>query len=302
MSNPFDVLGIPRDAPEDQIKTAYRKLAREHHPDLNRDADEPTRKASEDKLKEINAAYETLKDPQKRARAAAGDTGGQGFDPFAGGGFSFHSFHDMFEQHFRQQRPVNRDIMAQVRLTLEEAFTGKTIDIEVQAPQGRRTIQVTVPAGVDEGQRLRVVGEGEKVHANLPPGNLYVTVLLAPHATFQRFRENLLMVSAVNGFDAMLGTTIEISTVDGSRVRVDVPPGVQPDDRLRVRGQGMPVVGTERRGDLILQVKVQTPTDLTDAQRDLIRRAALRPETAEAAAKEAIREKASDQNSSNENG
>lgn len=286
MSDPFVVLGVPRDATEDQIKTAYRKMAREHHPDLNRGADEATRKASEEKLKEINAAYEVLKDPQKRAQAAngggfefGGSGPGPGFHGHGPGGFGF-DIRDIFERHYEQHfgggqsRPINRDIATQVVLSLDEAFTGKTINVDIKVPgQPARSIEVKVPPGVDDGTRLRIVGEGERVHTDLPPGNLFVTVRVAEHKSFRRIAQNLMMPFLVNSLNAMLGAEVDIRTIDGSTMRVTIPAGVQPETRLRLGGQGMPLVGAPHlRGDLIIVIQIETPKNLTDEQRDLLRK------------------------------
>jgi curved DNA-binding protein len=288
VSDPFVILGVPRDATDDVIKVAYRKLARQYHPDLIRDRPEDERKVAEEKLKEINGAYEVLKDPTKRARAANINAGGQArYDfefgntgPGAGfrfeeGGDVFHNFNDLFRQHFREPpRRANNHIAAQAILTLEEAFSGKEIDIEIASPEGKRTIQVKVPAGVDDGSRLRIVGEGDKTIKEMPPGDLYVTIRIREHAIFQRVAQNLVLQQTLTVWDALLGHKIDIVTIDGRTIRVDLPAGTQDNDRLRIAGHGMPLLAAGHlRGDLVLVVKVVIPNNLSEAQKDLVRQA-----------------------------
>lgn len=281
MIDPFKVLGVPRDATDDVIKTAYRKLALQFHPDRNQGD-----KAAEEKFKEINAAYEMLKDPQRRAQAAHQNAGGprgarfdfEFGDPFAGpgGGFNTHHFdlNDIMNAFNARRVHKNNDVLVATAITLEESLSGKEVELDIRTQTAQRTIKVTIPPGVDHGSRLRIQGAGEHLYQNLPPGDLYVEIHLRPHDRFQRVAQNLLQEREIDAFQAMLGMVLEVQTLDGSTVQVNVPAGVQPGQRLRVAGHGMPVMGsTDLRGDLILALKVVIPRNLTSDQTTLIAKA-----------------------------
>lgn len=267
MTDSFAVLGVERTATPEQIKDAYRKLAMQWHPDRN-----PGDKAAEAKFIEIKAAYEDLKNPgrrtQSRERANAG-------------GFEFHFGGDMpfgFEEFFRaggfQQQRRNQDVSVHCTISLEQAMTGvESASMEIETRAGRRTVIVAIPAGADNGMRLRVTGEGERQFTDLPPGDLYVHIAVAQHERFERYAQNLAVRLSVDGFMAMLGGSIEVDLLGGGTVMVEVPVGVQSGQRLRITGRGMPVYGADRRGDLLAIVEVRTPT-LTEAQRVLVETAA----------------------------
>jgi DnaJ-class molecular chaperone len=274
MTDPFAVLGVERTATPEQIKTAYRKLAMTWHPDRN-----PGDKAAEAKFKEINAAYEKLKNPDRRPNAQSSDRANAG-------GFEFHFGGDMpfgFEQFFRQGddfpfgargRPRNHDVSIHCTISLEQAMTGvESATMEIETRAGRRTVIVAIPAGADNGMRLRVTGEGERQFTDLPPGDLYVHIAVAQHARFERYAQNLAVRLTVDGFTAMLGGSVEVDLLGGGSVMLEVPTGVQPGQRLRITGHGMPIYGSDQRGDLLAIVEVRTPT-LTEAQRVLIETAA----------------------------
>jgi DnaJ-class molecular chaperone len=269
MTDSFAVLGVERTATPEQIKAAYRKLAMTYHPDRN-----PGDKAAEAKFKEINAAYEDLKNPGRRSNAQSRDRAGAS-------GFEFHFGGDMpfgFEEFFRgggfQQQRRNQDVSIHCTISLEQALTGvESAAMEIETRAGRRTVIVTIPAGADNGMRLRVTGEGDRQFSDLPPGDLYVHIAVAQHARFERYAQNLAVRLSVDGFMAMLGGSIEVDLLGGGTVMLDVPAGVQPGQRLRITGHGMPVYGADRRGDLLAIVDVRTPT-LTEAQRVLVETAA----------------------------
>lgn len=271
MTDPFSILGVTRDATDDQIKSSYRKLAMQYHPDRN-----PGDKAAEERFKEISAAYETLKDPIKRQFAQGQAQHGQ--RQRAPGGFEFSfdghnfQFEDIFSAFGHGRPHRNNDLQTSYAITLEQAFHGAEIDLELRTRVGVRYARVTVPAGIDSGVRLRVQGEGERVYGNLPPGDLYVIIEVRPHQSYRRIQQNLTTHATIDAFDAMTGTTIDVMSLDGKTITVTVPAGVQVGQRLRVPGFGMPVLGTDVRGDLLVVVEVRIPANLSEDQIEQLRR------------------------------
>lgn len=275
MSDPFAILGVARDATDDQIKAAFRKLAMQYHPDRN-----PGDKAAEERFKEINAAYETLKDPIKRqfAQGQQSQRGPQfrqrGPDHFE---FSFNSggfdFNDVFGTFHAARQHRNNDLQTSYAVTLEQAFHGAEIELELRTRVGTRYARFTIPPGVDNGTRLRIQGEGERVYGNLPAGDLYVTIEVAQHQRFQRVSQNLTLNLPIDAFDAILGTEMTVETIEGKTITVTVPEGVQQGQRLRVSGHGMPILTSpDLRGDLLVVLHLTTPQGLTPEQLALVGR------------------------------
>lgn len=269
MNDPFVTLGVSRDATPEQIKAAFRKLAVQWHPDKN-----PGDKVAEARFKEINAAHQILSDPQKRAEAMSPR-------PQAGGDFEFDlrahqgpfGFDDIFNAfHSQRQQRRNSDISVSAVITLEQALNGAEATMEIRTRQGARHAAITIPPGVDSGQRLRVTGQGDQTHRDLPSGDLYVTIMVQPHDHFDRVGQNLLTRAHVTAFTAMLGGDIEVNLLGGGAVAVTIPKGTQPGQKLRVSGHGMPVVGQGVRGDLIVVVEVTIPV-LSPEQSFLIEQA-----------------------------
>lgn len=261
MRDPYDVLGLTRDATEDQIKTAYRRLAMEYHPDRNPGQD------TAEKFKEISAAYEQLKDPKKRAQHDASQNGFHGFD--FGSGMSFEDIFSAFSAHVHNR---NRDIHVRAVITLEEAFTGKTIKVQYANHSGQHTANVTLPPGVDSNMRIKLEGKGATIFPNHPPGDLYVSVSIAPHHIFQRSGPHLLASHRIDAFDAILGTTISMNGLDGETITATVFPGTQAGSRIKIAGKGMPIFGGQpgQRGDLIVALTVETPV-LTNEQTEALK-------------------------------
>jgi molecular chaperone DnaJ len=340
----YVTLGVAKDASADDLKKAYRKLAMQFHPDRN-----PGDKKAEAKFKEINEAYDILKDDQKRAaydrmgHAAfeQGGPGAGGFD-FSGGGGGLG---DIFDQMFgdfmggrgRSRGPrAGADLRTAVEIDLVEAYAGtkkhlrvptrvaceacagtgsesKDRGVEtcggcggtgkVRAQQGffliertcptcggqgrvirnpcrvcqgagtvqrERTLQVQVPAGVEDGTRIRLPGEGEAGGPGGSPGDLYVHVAIRPHAIFQRDGANIFCRVPLPMTQAALGGEIEVPAIDASKARVKIPPGTQTGDQFRLRGKGFSVLRSAARGDMYIQVSVETPQHLTKRQRELL--------------------------------
>ncbi len=348
MADYYEVLGISRNATDDEIKRAYRALARQYHPDSNPDAP-----GAEDMFKEVNLAYETLRDPERRrrydvfgddgGRAAAGGPGGPG-----GPGEAF-GFGDLFDAFFggdpfgngRGQAgpPRAPDAEVVVHLDLAGAAFGTTATVDVRLPvscercegsgcepgthparcevcggagevrevrrsilgqivtaapcvacsatgsripspcrecrgDGRvrasRTIDVEVPAGVDDGQRLRLSGRGPAAPRGGVPGDLYVTVRVAVDERFERQGEDLLHVRAIAFTQAALGTHLDVETLEGTEELI-IPPGTQPGHVFKLKGRGVPALRGRGRGDLLVRVDVEVPSHLSAEEDELLR-------------------------------
>jgi len=283
MEDYYKILELNESASPEEIKAAYRKLAKQHHPDLNKgNAD------SEALFKKINEANDTLGDPQKRAQydqQRRFGNRGPGGNPFGGGfpGQEFHfnfggqPFEEMFSQFFGAGSPFgrpparNRDYQFNLNITLEEAFAGKSMPVNFDANGQNTNITVNIPAGIENGARMRYQGQGERTVPNAPPGDLYITVMINEHAVFQRHAHHLHTNMRVDAIAAMLGVTQDLKTIDGSMINVSVPAGTQHGATLRVQGYGMPVQHNSRhRGDLHIHVELSTPTNLTQNQRDML--------------------------------
>jgi molecular chaperone DnaJ len=339
----YEVLGVQRGASDADLKAAFRKLAMQHHPDRN-----PGDTTCEHRFKEVNEAYEILKDPDKRA--AYERFGHAAFEQGGGGGAGFDAgfastFSDIFEDLFgmgggRRGRGSGRerggDLRYNMEITLEEAYAGKAAQVRIPtsvtcegcsgsgaktgtnpkpcptcggqgkirhaqgfftlertcpACHGRgqvidnpcpscsgsgrvmreRTLSVNIPAGVEDGTRIRLAGEGEAGVRGGPPGDLYIFLSLASHALFQRESADLHCRVPISMVTASLGGEFEVPTIEGAKTRVKVPEGTQSGRRFRLTGKGMPVLRSKQTGDMYVQVVVETPQKLTKRQKELMR-------------------------------
>ena len=338
----YETLGVSRGASDAELKSAFRKAAMQCHPDRN-----PGDKASELRFKEVNEAYQTLSDAQKRAaydrfgHAAFDGGGGAGFG--MGEGFA-SSMADIFDDLFgdvmgRRGRSSGRergsDLRYNMEITLEEAFSGKTASLKVptsvtceacsgtgakpgskpktcstcgghgrvRAQQGffaiertcptcqgrgeiidnpcqacngagrvsrERTLSVNIPAGVEDGTRIRLAGEGEAGMRGGPPGDLYIFLAIKPHPFFQRDGADLYCRVPISMVQAALGGEIGVHTLDGGESKVKIPDGTQSGRQFKIRGKGMPVLRARDFGDLYIQANVETPQNLTRRQRELL--------------------------------
>lgn len=351
----YEVLGVSKTATQDELKKAYRKLARKYHPDLNKDNAEAA-----EKFKECNEAYSVLSDEQKRAQYdqfghAAFENGGMGGGGFGGaggfGGFGGSGMEDIFDMFFGGQggRGGSRakagpqrgaDLRFDLEITFEEAafglekeinlyrdevcdhchgegaepgskvetcpecngsgyvrFTqntmfgqmvnerpcsrckgeGKIISEPCRECRGKGTVKrnkklkVKIPAGVDNGSRLRVSGEGEAGAKGGPSGDLYVYLYVKPHKFFERDGTTVLCEVPINIVQATLGADIKVPTLDG-QVTMKVPEGTQPGKVMRIKGKGIPSLRNGSRGDQLVRIKVVVPTKLSDKQKDALRK------------------------------
>lgn len=279
MADLYKILGVNAQADSDQIKKAYRKLARELHPDLNPDPQ------AQERFKQVNQAYETLIDPQKRAeydhmQQHGSQTSGFRFHQSSGG------FQDIFDQMFGnmgfspfQQRPTrNPDNVYQLNITLEDAFRGKQVNISLgDQGTGVSQIQVNIPPGVEDGMRIRYAGNGNRVQPNLPPGDLVIIIHVEPHPVWQRQGPHLHQEVQVPLWQAIVGHTLNISTIEGGQVSVKLPELSVNQTVLKVAQKGMKIRNNMARGDLYVHVQVLMPTQLTDEQRTHIHAWAQQP-------------------------
>jgi DnaJ-class molecular chaperone len=270
----YNILGVKRGASDEEIKKAYRKLAMKHHPDRGGD---------EKKFKEISTAYDVLSDPQKRQMFDSGmdpnNQNNQGF--YRQGPFEFHmggvppGMEDMFGAFgfgpgFARQRR-NKNISVNVEISLQDVLNGKDIDAEITLPSGqKKMINISVPVGVEHGQQIKYQGMGDNSIPGVRAGDLIVNVLVRNTTEFGRDGSNLLLEKRISVWDAILGTSVNIDTLDNKTLNITIPPGTQPETVLRITGEGLPNIRNRVRGNLLLRIKVEIPKNLNQQNRQLV--------------------------------
>lgn len=295
MRDPYDVLGVSKTASAAEIKKAYRQLAKKHHPDSNKDD-----KAAEKKFAEATAAYDLLNDKEKRAAYdrgeidAEGNPKFQGFDPFGGGapfggtraggyrtqrtsgGFSAEDiFSEIFggfgaaTQERQRSRPARgADVSYTLAVTFRDAMTGATKRITL--PDGRQ-LDVKIPVGVDDGQQIRLKGQGDSGMAGAPKGDALITIQVSADPLFRRDGRNIRLDVPITLYEAALGATIKVPTLDGT-VETRVPPKSSSGKTLRLKGKGVPASGKQPAGDLLITLKVMLPESGDDDLTELMER------------------------------
>ncbi|MGP0564836.1 MULTISPECIES: DnaJ C-terminal domain-containing protein [unclassified Nitrospina] len=296
MKSYYNILGVERGASQDDIKKAYRKLALKYHPDRNKNDSE-----AENRFKEISEAYAVLSDKDKRKKYDA--YGAEGFrqrysqedifrdfdldeilrnfgfggSPGYGGGFGQFfggqggGYPDPFGPGMGRHPRRNKgaDMLSDITITFEEAALGAEKRFSVDRPTGREDTNLKIPAGISEGKKLRLSGKGHPGMNGGPPGDLYFRVHVQPHPLFTREGDNILVEQTIGLSDALLGTTIEVPTLEGTK-QVKVPAGTQPNSKLRLKELGVRANG--KRGDQLVKVKVALPKELTEEQKELIQK------------------------------
>jgi DnaJ-class molecular chaperone len=267
----YSTLGLKRGASDADIKKAYRSMAMKHHPDRGGD---------EKKFKEISQAYDFLSDPEKRRMIDAGmDPNQQGGFRQQGSPFEFHFGTGNMDDLFGNfgfgfgQRPMrrNKTLSINVEITLEDVLAGKDINAEIGIPGGRqKVINIQIPPGIEHGQQIRYEGMGDNSIPDVRAGDLIVNVLIRNHATFKREGTSLIIEKQVSVWDALLGTSIIIETLDQKTLNINIPAGTQPDTVMSCRGEGLPHMRTRQRGNLLIKIKVVVPKDLTISQKQMI--------------------------------
>jgi DnaJ-class molecular chaperone len=247
--NYYSILGVDRSSDQNQIKKAYRDLVKKHHPDRGGDAE---------LFKKINEAYETLGDPARRQQY----DNPQPQYSFNSNNFSDHPFENIFHEFFKQQsRSVsNKDLKIAITLTLEEVLKGKDVIATYHLSNNESTsANIKIPPGVEHGEAIRFRGLGDDYYSNRPRGDLIVYVKVLSHNEFIREGKNIRKTIDVSIFDLILGKKINIKTLTGSEINVNVPAGTNPNTTLSIAGYGLPDLHTGRIGHLYLTIKAITP-------------------------------------------
>jgi curved DNA-binding protein len=289
----YKTLGVERNASDADIKKAYRKLARQYHPDIN-----PGNTTAEAKFKEINEAYEVLSDKDKREKydrfgrdwqryQQGGPGGGVNWGDYAGGspfgGAGGGDFSDFFETLFGGGgtrasgrggagfRMDGQPVEHEVEITLDEAFIGTQRTLQFSSSNGQpRTINVKIPAGVDNGSRVRVAGEGAPGIGGGKRGDLFLIIRVAPNERFERRGDDLETSVAVDLYTMLLGGSVRVPVMGGKTISLNVPAATQNGRKFRITGQGMPRLrAPETRGDLYVRLDVQLPAKMSDRERAL---------------------------------
>lgn len=277
MRDPYETLGLSRTATADEIKSAYRKLAKKHHPDLGGDPE---------KFKELNEAHDILRDPNKKAHFDSGGFARQ-TDPRSNAyrsGTHFH-FEDVFNNEdfmniFAQaagfpggkRKPKNSNVRIRLNITLESILQEQSKTIDINTGNGNKQVEIKIPAGIHDGAVITYRGMGQHTYTDQAAGDLMVEITVMPNDRFSRANEDLHSNITVDCFKATLGTSIEFTTIRGQRVKVTIPAGCQSGTVLRLSGEGLPSMNRNKFvGSQYLRINISVPTNLTNEQIELVR-------------------------------
>lgn len=256
----YSTLGINRGASADEIKRAYKKMAMKHHPDRGGD---------EKKFKEVEEAYRTLSDPQKKQMFDMGMDPNRSQSYRQGSPFEFHfgtgNMDDLFANFGFGMRPGrgNKNLSINVNISLEDVLSGKSINAEIGVKSGKsKFITIEIPPGIENGQQIRYEGMGDDSIPSFRPGDLLVNIFVQDHKTFRREGTNLITEKNIEVWDAILGCELEISTLDKKNLKIILPPGTQPETIFSCKGEGLPNIRTKIKGNLMVKIKVAIPKNL----------------------------------------
>jgi DnaJ-class molecular chaperone len=277
----YKILGVDKNASKDELKKAFRKQAHKYHPDK--------KGGDEKKFKEVNEAYNILSDDNKRAQydqfgsAGFNGAGGGGFGGFNAGGFDFSGFqqgqnididlNDILGSFFRGGGGFSRtrkgqDIVMDIEITFRESIFGvkKELNIPYKSSKTEK-IKIDIPAGIDSGEMISATGKGEPLEGGRP-GDLYIKIHVKPHKTLHKEGVHIVTTETIKLSESLLGTKREIDTADDKKITVKIPSGIKHGEILKVRGEGVPVMG--RRGDLMIAIKIDTPNKLSKKAKEAI--------------------------------
>ena len=308
-TNYYDILGVAKDAAPADIKKAYRKLAMKYHPDRTQGD-----KAGEEKFKKISEAYAVLSDPEKKKQydtfgsetfrqrysqedifrgfdlgdilkefGMGGGRTGRGGSPFeaffqqargsGGGGGTFYTT-GPGGMHTQQQAVKGADITYELAIDLHDVLTGAEKTISLRHDDRTENVAVKIPAGIEEGKKLRLSGKGQPSPYGGPPGDLFLVMRIQPHPVFGRDGQNLILEKEIPFSAACLGTELEVPTLEGKALKVKIPAGMQPKGKLRLKGHGLPSGAGGARGDILVSVTARVPKELSAAQKKLVKQLA----------------------------
>ena len=264
----YETLGVDKNSTQESIKRAYRQLAKQHHPDNGGDTE---------KFKQINQAYSIIGDEHKRHQynqdIASRRSNNNSYN------YNHDNIHDFFNDVFKSSsgfhhsyhtQPKNKDLRTTLHINLESVLHPQSKTVHLNRGRSNKTVQVDIPAGVNDGATIRYKGYGQDVRTVVPPGDLLVTIQVNPHKKFTRDYNNLYSTIEIDAIDAMLGTSAEFKNIDNSKILVKIPAGAQPGQQLRIANKGLPNNNTDIIGNLILRINIKIPCDLNDQQKELL--------------------------------
>ena len=283
----YDVLGVSRSASADEIKKAYRQLAKQHHPDAN-----PDNPGAQRKFAEVTEAYEVLSDTEKRKKydqfgqnwnkVGGGAGGGSPFDAFGGAGFDLNDLlggmfggggggRSPFGGDRRQRAKKGENIETEVSVPFQVGIEGGEHELTIRTGGKTERITLKIPAGINDGGKRRLAGQGHPGHGGGAAGDVIVTIRVSPHPWFRRDGNNLLVDIPILPWEAALGSRVDVPTLTEGTVVMSVPPGTSSGAKLRLRGKGVPDMKTGERGNLLAVIKIVVPKEISDATADIYR-------------------------------
>ena len=263
MMDPYKVLGVDKNSSEDEIKSAYRKLAKEHHPDLGGDPE---------KAKEINQAYDMIKHPEKFAETSPNFSKHFHFDDIT----DLESFFTVFSNARGfpgRNNQINPNIRVRLEISLESIIEKQTKQIKVESGELIRDLAIEIPAGIQDGAVITYRGLGKELYKNRPSGDLMIEISIKPNSKFTRINNDLYSEIKIDCFKATIGATVDFTTIRNKKLKLSIPAGTQAGRILRIPNEGLPNQN-HGIGNQLIQVNIMIPTNLTDEQKELVKQIA----------------------------